>query len=168
MDLGRPCSIANIVRFTMTCVWAEAQMDLGRPCSIANIVRFTMTCVWAAAQMDLGRPWRPAAASMIRFQFALGVILASWFPIQVELMDTPGRDKCAANHRTTPRIPTWGTRPPDSDRLITNLEFFPLPSRGDLGARAGLKFWRGLPQGVSLEPLSIIKSRVSAGPNRSR
>ena len=111
----------------MTCEWAEAQMDLGRPCSIANIVRFTMTCVWAAAQMDLGRPWRPAAASMIRFQLALGVILASWFPIQVELMDTPGRDKCAANHRTTPRIPTWGTRPPDSDRLITNLEFFPLP-----------------------------------------
>ena len=55
MDLGRPCSIANIVRFTMTCVWAEAQMDLGRPCSIANIVRFTMTCVWAEAQMDLGR-----------------------------------------------------------------------------------------------------------------
>ena len=62
---------------------------------------------------------------MISFHLALEVVLASWFPIQVELV-------------------------------------------GDLGARAGLKFWRGLPQGVSLEPLSIIKSRVSAGPNRSR
>ena len=54
-SLSRPKSF-KIVRFTMTCVWAEAQMDLGRPCSIANIVRFTMTCVWAAAQMHLGRP----------------------------------------------------------------------------------------------------------------
>ena len=37
---------------------------------------------------------RGPVGPILAFQLALRVILASWFPIQVELMDTPGRDKC--------------------------------------------------------------------------
>ena len=51
---------------------------------------FAETAAGMAAVIASSGPMGPILVT----QFALGVILASWFPIQVELVDTPGRDKC--------------------------------------------------------------------------
>ena len=48
---------------------------------------FAETGAGMAAVIASSGPMGPTLA----FQFALGVILASWFPIQIELVDAPGQ-----------------------------------------------------------------------------